>query len=292
MQEIIDISHYQTVTDWKKLKADVDAIILKASQGHALKSNDYLFPDKTFHKYAQACVSHGIPFGAYHFFTGRTMADAVKEADYFAEVLAPYKSKIMYAVCDAENYNNKWLLGLTRAELSANISAFCRRMEEHGYIAAHYTNTDHIQSFINVNAIPYPVWQAQYGKTKPTDARGNLIAWQYTDKGKINGIREYTDRNHGYIPAPEFAIIKLGALDVLDSPKYWREGYKDLQYLDLLFVKSAARIKKAGKPCETLDVALIRMQSAGVIDTPAYWRENAVKKQYLPDLIRKLGGSV
>lgn len=292
MQNIIDISHYQTVTDWAKVKASVDAIILKATQGHALSSKSYLFTDSKFHEYAKACIRNQIPFGAYHFFTGATLADAVKEADYFAEVLAPYRSKIMYAVCDAENYNNKWLSGLSRAQLSANINAFCRRMEEHGYAVAHYTNTDHIRNYINLNSIPYPVWQAQYGNTRPTDARGGLLAWQYTDKGKVNGIKENTDKNHGYIPAAEFAVMRLGALDVIDNPLYWRGKYKDLQYLDLLITNAAARIKKAGKPCATLDEALTRLQSAGVVNTPAYWKANAEKVTFLPNLIMKIGGAL
>ncbi len=292
MQNIIDISHYQTVTDWNKVKSSVDAVILKGTQGHALSSDSYLFTDKKFHEYAKACIQYNIPFGAYHFYTGTTMADAVIEADYFAKVLEPYKSRLMYAVCDAENYDNKWLLGLGRYQLSANINAFCRRMEEHGYIAVHYTNTDHIRNFIDLNSIHYPVWQAQYGNVRPTDARSNLIAWQYTEEGRVNGIKEKTDKNHGYISTAEFAIIKLGAINVIDSPNFWRSKYKDLKYLDLLFTKAAARIKKPGKVCSTLDEALTRLQTAGIVDTPDYWRNNANKFPNLTELIKKFGGAV
>ena len=292
MQKIIDISHYQTVTDWTKVKNSVHAIILKATQGHGLTSTSYLFTDSKFHEYAKACIRHNIPFGAYHFFTGRTEKDAIEEADYFAKVLAPYKDRIMYAVCDAENYNNKWLLGLTKNQLSANITAFCRRMEKHGYYAAHYTTTDHIRSYIDIKRIPYPVWQAQYSNSRPQDAGDNLIAWQYTDKGKVSGIRENVDMNLGYIDKTAFAIMKLCAVNVIDTPAYWREHCRDVQYLDLFLYRAANKIKKAGTPCKTLDEALDKLTKAGLLNTPDHWRKKAPAVKYLTELFKKIGGSL
>ena len=292
MQKIIDISHYQTVTSWVAVKSSVDAVIIKATQGHALSSNSYLFTDSKFHEYAKACVKNLIPFGAYHFFTGDTMANAVKEADHFAKQLKPYKNLIIYAVCDAENYNNKWLLGLSREQLTVNINAFCRRMEQHGYVAAHYTNTDHIQSYIDLDAIDYPLWQAHYGGSKPTQGGNKLIAWQYTDKGRVNGICENVDMNHGYIADAEFAIMQLGARGLMNTPLYWRQNYTKLKYLDKLFVSCAARIKKAGKPTATTEAAITSLQRAGIIDTPEYWRNNAAAITHLPELLRNLGGAV
>ena len=293
MQKIIDISHYQTVTSWSAVKSSVDAVIIKATQGHALSSNSYLFTDSKFHEYAKACVKNLIPFGAYHFFTGNTMANAVKEADHFAKQLEPYKDKLIYAVCDAENYNNKWLLGLSREQLTANINAFCRRMEQHGYVAAHYTNTDHIQNYINLKSIDYPLWQSHYGSnSKPTHGGNKLIAWQYTDEGRVNGIRENVDLNHGYIDDAEFAIMQLGARGLMNTPLYWRQNYTKLRYLDKLLISCAARIKKAGKPTATTEAAITSLHQAGIIDTPEYWRNNAAAITHLPELLRNLGGAV
>lgn len=202
---IIDISHYQNVTDWNKVKQAVDMVVIKATQGHALKSDSYLFTDRAFHDYIKAAIAVGIPIGVYHFFTGSTLAEAAAEAEYLLKVIQPYKKHIKLVACDAENYGNKYLLGLSRNELSNYISAFCRRVEMEGYKLCHYTNTDHIRSYINLGSIPYPVWQADYiTKTKP--ATPNLIAWQHTDKGRIPGIANYVDLNEGYIDIPAVAV--------------------------------------------------------------------------------------
>lgn len=293
MQRIIDISHYQTVKDWGKIAQNVDAVILKATQGHGLSSSSYLFTDSKFHEFAKAAIAHNIPLGVYHFFTGSTAAKAINEADYFYDVIAPYRDKLMFAVCDAENYNNKWLLGLSRQQLTANINTFCSRMEAHGIPAVHYTNVDHINSYIDIKGIPYPCWCASYGRKKPTGAGDKLVMWQYSDKGKVSGILNNVDMNHGYFGEVEFAIYRLQAAGVINTPRYWVDNYDKLQYLDVLLTRCAARIKSAsGKSCGTLSEALQRLQAAGIVDTPAYWQTNAAKMMHLPALLMKLGGAV
>jgi len=209
MSKVIDISHYQIVKDWNAVKADgVEMVIIKATQGHALSSNSYLFTDRTFHQYIQGAINVGLPVGAYHFFTGTTNSDAIKEADYFASVIEPYKDKLDYVFCDAENYNNKYINRLSKIQLTERINVFCDRLRDLGYKPAHYTNTDHIRSYINLSAIPYPVWQADYiTKTKPTTA--NLIAWQYTDKGVIAGITGAVDMNYGYFDIKAEPVIEI-----------------------------------------------------------------------------------
>lgn len=301
MQKIIDISHYQEVTSWAQIAKNVDAVILKATQGRGLTSNAYLFTDSKFHEFAKAAIANRIPLGAYHFFTGSTEADAVKEADYFCEVLAPYRDKLMFAVCDAENYGNRWLLGLSRSQFTANINAFCARVESHGITAVNYTNVDHINSYINARDIPYPCWCASYGSRKPTVPGGNLIAWQYTSEGRVPGISNNVDMNHGYFSDAVFAIYRLQAAGVINTPKYWYEHHSDVRYLDEFLIKAADKVKgirdaedvvpyKVGTL--SFEAALGRLEAAGVVNTPEYWRANADKVKYLPELICKLGGAV
>ncbi len=292
MQTIIDISHYQNVNDWSALKKSADAVIVKATQGHALSSGAYLFTDRAFHGYAKECMRYGIPFGAYHFFTASNETEARREADYFADEISPYKSKLIYAACDAENYGNKWLLGLSRDELSRLITVFCKRLEKHGYFPIHYTNTDHINSFIRLESIPYPVWQAHYGKTKPSEAGDRLLAWQYTDKGRVGGISGNVDMSRGYISEAELAIMKLGAIGVIDSPYYWRKNYTKTKYLDLLLIRAQREIKRASSPCPELEAALKRLSERGIVDTPEYWLKAVQSVEHLSDLIKKLGGSI
>ncbi len=292
MQRIIDISHYQTVNDWCHVKRATDMVALKATQGHALSSDSYLFTDSAFHEYAKACIREGIPFGAYHFLTASTMKDAVKEADYFCSVLDNYRDKLAFAVCDAENYRNKYLLGLSRSELTAVIKAFCARVESQGHLAMHYTNVDHVSRFIDVRALPYKCWCASYGSRKPSIGVP-LAVWQYSDKGRIQGINENVDTNHGYFDDAEFAIFKLQAAGIINTPLYWIRHYGELSFLDLLLKRCAARIKAPGKAtCANVDDAISRLHTAGIIDTPLYWKQNAWKLEHLQELIVKLGSAM
>lgn len=247
MQKIIDISKWETVTNWGSVAQSVDAVILKATQGRGLTTNTAAFVDPKFHEYAKAAIANGIPLGVYHFLTASTTAEAVKEADYFCRTIKPYSKSIMFAVCDAENYGNKWLLGLSRQQLTDVVNAFCARVEAHGYRAMHYTNVDHINSYININSIPYPCWCAAYGSKKPVLAGNKLRMWQYSDKGKVNGISDEVDMNHGYFDDTEFAIYRLQAAGVIDTPSYWIENHKKIQYLDVLLKRIADRLGKGGK---------------------------------------------
>lgn len=205
MLKIIDISRWNTVTNWNKIKADgVDLVIIKASQGHALTSNHYLFTDSKFHSHMQGAISVGIPVGVYHFLTSSTDTEALKEAEYFCKVISQYKDKIAFAACDAENYKNPYLKNLDRVNLTCRINTFCNRVKQNGYNAIHYTNIDHIRNFINIDQISFPAWVASYGQTKPVVSGQKMIIWQYSDKGHVAGITGNVDMNHGYFDLDDY----------------------------------------------------------------------------------------
>lgn len=205
MLKIIDISRWNTVTNWNRVKASgVDLVIIKATQGHALTSSHYLFTDSKFHSHIKGAIAAGIPVGVYHFLTSKTDAEAAKEANYFCQVIRPYGDKIAFAACDAENYGNEYLNGLSRTELTSRINTFCDFVKSCGYHAIHYTNVDHIQNYININQIPYPAWVASYGQKKPTVAGQKMIIWQYSDKGRVDGIAGNVDVNHGYFDLDDY----------------------------------------------------------------------------------------
>lgn len=210
----IDVSKWNGRIHFAGLKnAGVRFAFIKASQGHALTSDHYLFADSRFRENVEGFTGVGIPVGAYHFFTASDEADADREADFFLDVCRPLADHLtLYLACDAEVYGNRWLEGLGRAELSALIARFCRRVEAAGFAACHYTNTDHIKNRIDLAAIPFPVWQAHYpgggSVKKPADAGARLAVHQYTDRGQLIGVPGQFDLNFGYAPIAR-RIIRL-----------------------------------------------------------------------------------
>lgn len=87
------------------------------------------------------------------------------------------------------------------------------------------------------------------------------------------------------------AIDRIGRLGVIDAA-YWRRHYREVKYLDLLFLRAAKAIIKKGRTCANLSKALDALTGAGVVNTRSYWEKNYHKEKYLELLLKKLGGSV
>lgn len=209
----IDLSRHNGDVNFVAVKnAGVRFAMVKASQGHSLSASYSMFEDSKFKQNIEGLTKVGIPVGAYHFLTAATMRECWAEAEFFIKTVEPYRQKItLYLACDAENYGNKYLLSLNRAELTTIIGEFCRVVEKAGFLPCHYTNTDHIRSFIDLPRLDYPVWQAHYASSnaradsvrvtsRPTDAGNKLAIHQYTSNGTLNGVPGVFDLNFGYAP--------------------------------------------------------------------------------------------
>ncbi len=206
-----DLSKFNGDTDHAALKrGGIRFAMVKATQGHALSSDHYLFTDSRFVRNVEGLSAQRIPIGCYHFFTASNLSEAHREADFFLETVRPYRDKIsLYLACDAENYGNRWLLNQSPALLTSLIDGFCRRVAADGFAPCVYTNTDHIRHFIRLEELPWPIWQAHYGSnvSKPSDAGDRLAIHQYTGSGSIPGAVGIYDLNFGYGPLAERIIL-------------------------------------------------------------------------------------
>lgn len=186
-KKVIDLSHWEEVKDWNKVKAAVDGVILKATQSTE-------FVDKKFKEYADACTRHGIPFGVYCYSTARNEAQGKAEAEYLLKQIVGYK--LGYPVFfDSEQAG-------TQGGCKVAAIAFCERIELAGYWAGIYASESWFNSYLN-DVTRFTKWVAKYGvndgkpHTKPS-VSGIMSIWQYTDKGKIDGIVGDVDLNIQY----------------------------------------------------------------------------------------------
>ena len=290
----MDVSIYQKNLNYYAIKmAQVHFAMVKASQGHSMNGSAYLFEDKMFKTHMDGFIKVGIPVGAYHFLTARSLTEAYREADFFLETVAPYKDKIeLFLACDAENYNNRYLQGLSRAQLSAIINAFCGRVEAAGFKACHYTNTDHIARFIDLEKIAYPVWQAHYMKDgavcRPTDAGDRLAIHQYRNDGQIPGVVGIYDLDFGYAPlARRIIASRASIMDVtLDYIEEHPTGCEMLMQL------AAALAERKGVPVKNPTherlVRFVQGKAGLTVEQASYL--NAYR--WSVDLFRKLYGGM
>ena len=108
---------------------------------------------------------------------------------------------------DTEDAKQK---ALSKSELTAIIKEFCETLEKAGYFVGVYANKYWFAEQLDDSKLKdYAKWVAQYSK-KCTYA-GDYGMWQYTDRGKISGIKGYVDMNKCYINYPK--IIKKAKLN-------------------------------------------------------------------------------
>lgn len=197
----IDVSVWQgNSIDFNMVKASgIDFVIIRAGYGNGNK-------DKYFETNYSKAKAAGLHVGAY-WYSYATSADGAKqEAKSCASVLSG--KQIDYPVYfDIEE---KSQLARGRNFCSSLTTAFCTELESRGYYAGFYTSLSSLNSVVT-DAVKkrFTVWVAQWAsKCSYPSAYG---VWQYSSKGKVNGISGNVDMNYSYIDFP--STIKNGGFN-------------------------------------------------------------------------------
>lgn len=202
----IDVSLYQNTIDWGKVIAGgIDYAIIKAGQ------KDYT--DPKFEQNYAAATAAGMPIGAYWYGEATTVDAAIKEADCFIERLKG--KKFAYPVYyDVEGK----MLNLDKGTLTSIVKAFMSRVESAGYWVGLYMSGCPMHDMIDMSVLSrYAVWVADTRGTKPTYLGVDYGMWQYSWKGKIDGITGDVDLDYCYVDYP--SKIKAKGLNGFGSPK-------------------------------------------------------------------------
>lgn len=102
---VVDLSHYNTVTDFQTIKGDgIVGIIHKATQGTTLTDPDY-------HARKAAALAAGLWWGAYHFGEG---GNGIEQAKYFLSTVNPGPNDLL--VLDLEQNPSGASMTLAEAE--------------------------------------------------------------------------------------------------------------------------------------------------------------------------------
>ena len=231
----IDISTFQGVVDFEKLKGQVDGVIIRAGYGQ----NNI---DAQFKRNISECNRLGIPCGVYWFSYAYTEELARKEAEYCLAAIKPYRVEL--PVCFDFEYDSvekaqKNGVGVGKTLATAMCHAFCSTIEAAGYYAMNYTNKDYLNRYFDKSTLRYDIWMAVW-PTNPDAAKPPIVydaqgkpkpvgIWQYSSKGSVDGIAGNVDMDWAYKDYP--AIIKAAKLNHLeDEPKvdepWWAEAQR------------------------------------------------------------------
>lgn len=197
----IDISRAQNSIDWETLAKveDLEFVIIRAAQGTA--------EDSRFAENVRAAMRLKIPFGMYFASSATTAEEAIAEANFAAEYAKQYQP--IYGIWYDMELPKQQTLGIQK--ITQLLRVWCDRVKEVGVPYGIYSNRDWLNNRINLSQLADAhLWYAAYPSVKqkvltdaPKENRSKLsypqaAIWQWTSKGRINGIIGNVDMNVCY----------------------------------------------------------------------------------------------
>lgn len=190
----IDVSKYQGSIDWEKVAADgVEfAYIRVGLRGYGTGE---IVEDEQFEDNIKGALKAGIQVGVYFFSQAISEAEAVEEAMFVLDKIAPYNVQCP-VVLDVENVSGSEarMNALTVEERTKVSLAFIHTIEQSGYTPMLYHNMEMASVLLDLESFEgYEKWFAFYGTDfyYPYD----YGVWQYSEKGKVDGINAEVDLN-------------------------------------------------------------------------------------------------
>ena len=216
----VDVSAWQGSINWQKAKADgVEFAMLRITQKNTGSTGGTLMEDHYFRKNAQGALANGIPIGGYVYCYASTPEEARAEAEFAVSLLRGYPVTLP-VVFDLEEEEHM----TTAAKLNnmAMAQEFCSVMRAAGYKTMVYGSPSKLKRVFDYDRIAsaYEIWLARYrwsddvlqfndsatrAMVKNTGYEGgnwtgltNVQMWQYTERGRVNGIPGNVDLDLSY----------------------------------------------------------------------------------------------
>ncbi|MDE6209850.1 MAG: glycoside hydrolase family 25 protein [Lachnospiraceae bacterium] len=202
----IDVSSYQGLIDWEKVKNDgIEFAIIRIGYGSDVKKDnngDGIYDQDDI--YAEInmseCERLGIPYGVYLYSYALSDSDLNSEINHTLRLLKGHNPTIgVFFDYENDSYKDKYGLPSTEAITRFAVN-FNEAMKKNGYKSGTYTynyfwDTQLYSPLLN----KYPKWLADYTKGfYPAD--DTYFIWQYTSSGSVTGISGNVDMNV-YIPS-------------------------------------------------------------------------------------------
>lgn len=198
--KVIDISYYNTITDWTRVKAACDAVIIRL--GYRGCTTGKIVYDEMFKTFLDACKAHSIPYSIYFFPTSVSLAEADEEAAFIIGAIRAYDMQLSLPVfLDSEVVrSNKSGRSdkLSKDRRTQYANRIFQRLKEAGVPFGIYASTYWYSDCLHDGDLDENCerWVAQYA-SKCTYGREYMM-WQYTSKASISGVKGNCDASHLY----------------------------------------------------------------------------------------------
>lgn len=228
----IDVSSNQGKPDWSKVaKSGIKFAILRVHQKTGV--------DGSFEYNYKGCKSNGILVGGYKYSYALTPAQAIDEAE---DVIAALNGRgLDFPVFYDLEWSNQRKLGKQAIE---NIAvAFLTRIKKAGYKVGIYCNLDWYNNVLSDALKQYDCWIARYPANDNGSVQERLrptvgVGWQYSSKGKVDGINGNVDMNVFYkdyrdsVQKGEAAVAKTKLQEFIELGDYYANNGGSKPYLE------------------------------------------------------------
>lgn len=201
--KVIDVSYYNQIIDWEKVKKSVDAVIIRL--GYRGCTSGKIVIDEKAEEYIKACQEHGIPFSIYFFPASITEQEARVEAQWvLSQIDRLHIEPCLPIYADSEKVTGTGRSdNISKSLRTKCLNAFMTVIRDAGYRYGVYASTYWYKDCLNDSDLLQGCsrWVAQYASR--CTYTGKIDMWQYTSHEKvpavyINGDNR-CDASHCYI---------------------------------------------------------------------------------------------
>ena len=191
-KQVIDVSYHQGDIDWAQVKeAGVDYCMIRA--GYRGYGSGAIMEDECFKKNVEGAVSAGLEVGVYFYTQALNEEEAVEEAQFVMDLIAPYRITLPVAIdVEKPEASDARGNGLDRAQRTAAVKTFCDSVAAAGYEPMIYGGTVTFAQMLEADTVKdYSVWYAFYNDYLYYPYE--LKFWQYSMSGTVPGIKGKVD---------------------------------------------------------------------------------------------------
>ncbi len=186
----IDVSSWQGEIDWDKVReSGIEFVIVRA--GYRGSVTGAIVKDKYFDANVSGALNAGLSVGVYFVTQAVNEAEAVEEASAVMEMCEGYDLDLpIYLDVEGSNGGRGDQIDVETRTLVCE--AFCRTLENAGVSGGVYACRYWLNNKIDASRLDrFNVWLAEYRSTPLYG--GYYSMWQYTSKGRIDGIEGNVD---------------------------------------------------------------------------------------------------
>ena len=226
MLKVLDVSYYNTITSWQKVKENVDAVIIRI--GYRGCTTGKIVYDEMFTTFLNACKQHGIPYAGYYFPCAITDAEADEEGDFVARAVKTYGMDLALPIFADSEVVKSDRSGradkLTKERRTRYLNRFLMRLKAAGIPYGVYASTYWFKDCLIDSQLLADTdrWVAQYaGKCT---YKGGYLLWQYTSKAQIPGVKGACDMSYlyGALMGPKEQKADTAA-EIIEKATKWME---------------------------------------------------------------------